>query len=81
MENFDFKKIAKNVKLQKKEGQKIVKKKAGRPRIKPKVRVEIRMDSVLKSKFDRYAKENGQKGVSELVVPLIKKFLIDEGYY
>lgn len=37
------------IKLQKKEGNQIVKKKAGRPGIQPKVRREIRLDNALKA--------------------------------
>ena len=79
MENFNLNKIAKHVKLQKREGNRIVKKRAGRPRIQPKVRVEIRMDSVLKSKFDKFSRDNGI-GPSQIIVPMVKKMLQENGY-
>ena len=80
MENYDLNKIAGKVKLQEKKGDKIVKKKAGRPRIKPKKRVEIRMDSVLKNKFEQYDRDNGSEGPSAIIIPLVREFLKDKGY-
>ena len=80
MDNFDLKKIAKQINLQKKEDNKVVKKSVGRPRITPKVRVEIRMDKVLKNRFERYDQENGSKGPSAIIIPLVKAFLEEKGY-
>ena len=81
MKDFNLNKIAAHIKLQRKDGSQIVKKKAGRPRIQPKVRMEIRLDHVLKAKFDKYDQAHGAKGPSGVIVPLLKDFLSKEGYY
>ena len=53
MKDFNLNKIAAHIKLQRKKGSQIVKKKAGRPRIQPKVSMKIRLDHAVQARCDK----------------------------